>query len=73
MVYGYRPPLSNFRGPLHYMAALAAIRHNAILRAFYQRLIGRGKLPKVALTAVMRKLTILLNRLLKNPNFCLVQ
>lgn len=55
-----------------YMAALAAIRHNEILRAFYQRLIARGKLPKVALTAVMRKLTILLNRLLKNPNFCLV-
>lgn len=56
-----------------YMAALAAIRHNAILRAFYQRLVARGKLPKVALTAVMRKLTILLNRLLKNPNFCLVR
>lgn len=56
-----------------YMAALAAIRHNAILRALYQRLIARGTPPKAALTAVMRKLTILLNRLLKNPNFCLVQ
>lgn len=56
-----------------YMAALAAIRHNAILQAFYQRLRLNGKPAKVALTAVMRKLTVLLNRLLKNPNFCLVQ
>jgi transposase len=55
-----------------YMAALAAIRHNVILQAFYQRLRLRGKPAKVALTAVMRKLTVLLNRLLKNPNFNLV-
>ena len=56
-----------------YMAALAAIRHNSILAAFYQRLRANGKPGKVALTAVMRKLTVLLNRLIKNPNFCLVQ
>lgn len=55
-----------------YMAALAAVRHNAILKAFYQRLRDRGKPAKVALTAVMRKLTVLLNRLLKNPDFILV-
>jgi transposase len=55
-----------------YMAALAAIRHNEILKAFYQRLRLNGKPAKVALTAVMRKLTVLLNRLLKNPQFCLV-
>jgi transposase len=55
-----------------YMAALAAIRHNAILKAFYQRLRLNGKPAKVALTAVMRKLTVLLNRLLKNPQFKLV-
>ena len=54
------------------MAALAAIRHNVILREFYQRLRGNGKPAKVALTAVMRKLTVLLNRLLKNPHFNLV-
>ncbi|MBL9190092.1 MAG: IS110 family transposase, partial [Opitutaceae bacterium] len=53
-------------------AALAAVRHNAILKAFYQRLRDRGKPAKVALTAVMRKLTVLLNRLLKNPDFILV-
>lgn len=55
-----------------YMAALAAIRHNAILKAFYARLRLNGKPAKVALTAVMRKLTVLLNRLLKNPHFNLV-
>jgi transposase len=55
-----------------YMAALAAVRHNAILKAFYTRLREKGKPAKVALTAVMRKLTVLLNRLLKNPQFNLV-
>jgi transposase len=55
-----------------YMAALAAIRHNTILKAFYLRLREHGKPAKVALTAVMRKLTVLLNRLLKNPQFNLV-
>ncbi|HVU24617.1 MAG TPA: IS110 family transposase [Opitutus sp.] len=55
-----------------YMAALAAIRHNRILQAFNQQLRARGKPAKVALTAVMRKLVVLLNRLLKNPEFNLV-
>ncbi len=55
-----------------YMAALAAARHNPILKAFYLRLREKGKPAKVALTAVMRKLTVLLNRLLKNPQFNLV-
>ncbi len=55
-----------------YMAALAATRHNAILKAFYLRLREKGKPAKVAITAVMRKLTVLLNRLLKNPQFTLV-
>ena len=49
------------------MAALAATRHNAILQAFYLRLRDHGKPAKVALTAVMRKLLVLLNRLLKIP------
>jgi transposase len=55
-----------------YMAALAATIHNPILKAFYQQLRARGKPAKVALTAVMRKLVILMNRLLKNPDFNLV-
>jgi transposase len=54
-----------------YMAALSAVRCNPILRAFYQRLRARGKAAKLALTAVMRKLFVLLNHLLKNPSFTL--
>jgi transposase len=47
-----------------YMPALSASRHNAVLKDFYQRLLKAGKLKKVALTAVMRKLLIWLNALL---------
>jgi transposase len=48
-----------------YMAALSASRCNPILKAFYQRLRTAGKAHKVALTAVMRKLLVYLNSLLK--------
>lgn len=48
-----------------YMAALVAARHNPTLRNFYQRLRAAGKPPKLALTAVMRKLLIVLNSSLK--------
>lgn len=41
-----------------WMPTLVAVRHNAWLRAYYQRLRARGKLPKVALIAAMRKLLI---------------
>ena len=54
-----------------YMAALSAIRSNPILRAFYLQLRARGKPAKLALTAVMRKLFLLLNHLLKRPSFTL--
>jgi transposase len=54
-----------------YMAALSASRSNHLLKPFYQRLIAAGKPGKVALTAVMRKLIVLMNHLLKNPNFAL--
>lgn len=54
-----------------YMAALSASQHNPILAAFYQRLRQNGKPAKVALTAVMRKLIVLLNRLLADPDFML--
>jgi transposase len=47
-----------------YMAALAAIRCNPGLKGFYDHLIQNGKKPKVALTAVMRKLAILANILI---------
>ena len=53
------------------MAAVAASRWNPILRDFYQRLVTKGKPAKLALTAVMRKLIVLLNRLAANPDFTL--
>jgi transposase len=48
-----------------YWAALSAARHNPDLRNFYKRLVENGKKPKVALTAVMRKLVVLANTLIK--------
>ena len=54
-----------------YMAALSAVRHDRILREFYTRLCEAGKKPLVALTAAMRKLVVLLNRMLKKPAFTL--
>ena len=44
-----------------YMATLSAIKHNEIIKEFYQRLRDNGKLPKVAITAAMRKLIVILN------------
>jgi transposase len=52
-----------------YMAALVAARSNTVLKKFYQRLRQAGKPAKVALTAVMRKLRVLMNHILKNPSF----
>lgn len=49
-----------------YMATLAAIRHNTVIRAFYQRLRTAGKLPKVAIVACMRKLLTILNAMLRD-------
>ena len=56
-----------------YMAALAATRHNPVLRAYYLRLIAAGKPKMVSLVAVMRKMLHVLNRLLADPNFVLVR
>ena len=48
-----------------YMPTLAAIQHNAVLRALYLRLVGRGKPKKVALVACMRKMLTMLNAILR--------
>jgi transposase len=48
-----------------YMAALVATRYNPVIRDFYNRLLQRGKLKKVALTACMHKLLIILNAMVK--------
>ena len=55
-----------------YMGAVTAIRCNPILRAFYERLRAQGKAAKICLVAVMRKMLVVLNRLLTDPDFCLV-
>jgi transposase len=60
-IYGGRRPVRHAL----YMAALVAARHNPILRSFYLRLRAAGKPAKVALTATMRKLLIVLNNALK--------
>ena len=49
-----------------YMSALVASRFNPVIRDFYQRLLAAGKTKKLALTACMRKLLILLNSMLKH-------
>ena len=57
-----------------YMAILSAVHFNKPLKDFYQRLLAKGKLKKVAQTACMRKLLVILNSIVKNqsewnPNF----
>jgi len=49
-----------------YMAALVASRHNPVIAAFYRRLLAAGKPKKVALTACMRKLLVILNALIRD-------
>jgi transposase len=49
-----------------YMAALVATRVNPVIRAFYERLLANGKEKKVALTACMRKLLVILNSMICN-------
>ena len=49
-----------------YMAALVASRHNDAIKVFYKRLIAAGKAKKVALVAIMRKIIICLNAMVKN-------
>jgi len=61
-IRGGRTQLRN----LLYMAALVASRRNPVLRAFYERLRGRGKPAKVALVAVMHKMLTQLNAMLRH-------
>lgn len=48
-----------------YMAAIVAMRHNAVIRACYERLVSAGKPKKVAIVACMRKLLIILNAMVR--------
>ncbi len=62
MVWGGRAPV---RTAL-YMAALCGRRWNPQLRVFYERLIARGKPPKVALIACARKLLTVTNAMVRD-------
>jgi len=44
-----------------YMPTLVAIRHNKVIRRFYQRLLSKGKTKMTAIIACMRKLITILN------------
>lgn len=47
-----------------YMAAMAAIKWNPVLRRVYQRLLSQGKQPMVAIAAIMRKLITIMRAML---------
>lgn len=49
-----------------YMAALAATRFNPKIKKFYEHLLQQGKEKKVALTACMRKLLVILNAMIRS-------
>lgn len=49
-----------------YMAAIAAIRSNPVIKPFYERLIVRGKPHKVAVVACMRKMLTILNAMTRS-------
>lgn len=49
-----------------YMATLSAMRYNPIIKTFYDRLIAKGKLKKVAIVACMHKLLTILNAIMKS-------
>jgi len=60
-IFGGRASVRN----VLYMAALSAIKCNPVIRAFYQRLVDKGKVKKVAITACMRKILVILNTMTK--------
>lgn len=61
--------ISGGRAPVRtalYMSAFNAIRHNETIKNFYKRLKANGKCFKVAITACMRKLLLILNSMVKH-------
>lgn len=48
-----------------YMASQSAVRHNPVIKAFYERLLANHKPKKVALVACMRKLLTIVNTMIK--------
>ena len=71
-IWGERADVRSVR----YMATCAAVRFNPVMRAYYERLCLAGKARKVALTACMRKLLVILNAMARdrtpwNPNLAI--
>ncbi len=57
-----------------FMPTLVAVRHNPVIRRFYERLLGKGKTKMTAIIACMRKLITILNIMVArnqawNPKF----
>jgi transposase len=61
-IHGGRAAVRN----IIYMAAVTASRHNPVLRAFYERLLAKGKPAKLALIAVLRRLVVFANAVLRS-------
>ena len=51
---------------LLYMGTLSAIKHNPVIKSFYDRLIGKGKHHNVAMVACIKKLLRILNAMAQN-------
>jgi len=49
-----------------YMGAVVAMRHNPVIKAFYERLVSRGKSKKLALTACVHKMLVILNAMVRD-------
>jgi transposase len=52
-----------------FMATITATKFNPVIRAFYQHLLLKGKLKKVAIVACMRKLLIFLNAMIRDSRY----
>jgi transposase len=61
-IWGGRAPVRH----VLYMAAMSACNYNPILKAFHHRLAATGKLPKVVIVAVMRKMITMLNAMVRD-------
>ena len=61
-IWGGRAPVRE----VLYMAAMSASNWNPVFKAFHKRLKAAGKLPKVAIVAVMRKIITTLNAMVRD-------
>jgi transposase len=61
-VWGGRAPIRH----VLFMAAMSAGNWNPLLKSFHDRLAATGKLPKVVIVAVMRKMITTLNAMVRD-------